>query len=268
MAGGRGVPIVTAATSRYSLRNRFDALFEVRDAAPGGLLEDTFRLRYQAFCIDNAFEDPRQHPDGLERDVYDARARHAALVSRADNQVIGSVRLILPAADAGGASLPIERVCQDPLIRDRSRFPAHCSGEVSRLVLSKRAIQGPRQAGGAAILARIGLLKAIVRLSAACGVTRLLAIMEPSLIRLVGGFGVVFEPAGPPLEFHGLRQPCYGDIRTMLARVGATHPDVFDVLTENGRLFPEVARGKDRFGAARGAQEAAEQDQRAATAAE
>src|SRR6187455_620269 len=43
---------------------------------------DCFRIRFQVYCIDNAFEDPDDNPDGLETDACDGHSVHSLLIHR------------------------------------------------------------------------------------------------------------------------------------------------------------------------------------------
>jgi hypothetical protein len=48
-----------------------------------------------------------------------------------------------------------------------------------------------------------------------------------------------FNPLGPLVEYHGRRQPCWVDLGIMLDRVHAERPDVWNVITDGGRLWPK-----------------------------
>jgi N-acyl amino acid synthase of PEP-CTERM/exosortase system len=65
------------------------------------------------------------------------------------------------------------------------------------------------------------------------------AVMEPALLRLLTRLGIHFNPLGPLVEYHGRRQPCWIELGVMLDRVHAERPDVWDVITEGGRLWPQ-----------------------------
>jgi N-acyl amino acid synthase of PEP-CTERM/exosortase system len=45
--------------------------FEVVRASTSSLLDQVYRLRYQVYCVENSYEDPKQQMDGRERDIYD-----------------------------------------------------------------------------------------------------------------------------------------------------------------------------------------------------
>ena len=69
------------------------------------VLRDVYSLRYQVYINEWEFENPDDHPVGLEYDDYDAHSVHFYARSRLQNKVIGTVRTILH-SDLG---FPIER---------------------------------------------------------------------------------------------------------------------------------------------------------------
>src|SRR3546814_4001771 len=101
------------------------------------LRDEVFRLRYQVYCVENPFEDPAEHPDGLEHDVYDERATHCLLFHKRTESWAGTARLILPNAEDPNHSFALQEVCNDPAIYDPQRFPVMQMGEISRFCISK-----------------------------------------------------------------------------------------------------------------------------------
>src|SRR5574338_334496 len=83
--GPSNVPSVHTATSPASglkLMDLYSSYFDVVRADTPDLVSEALRLRYQVYCVENPFEDPSEHPDGLERDRYDAQAAHCLLLHR------------------------------------------------------------------------------------------------------------------------------------------------------------------------------------------
>src|SRR3546814_7250579 len=74
------------------------------------LRDEVFRLRYQVYCVENPFEDPAEHPDGLEHDVYDERATHCLLFHKRTESWAGTARLILPNAEDPNHSFALQEV--------------------------------------------------------------------------------------------------------------------------------------------------------------
>src|SRR5213078_2282310 len=79
-----------------SLLDKFNKYFEVVPAKTQSAIEQTQRIRYQVYCVENPFETPAEHPDGLEKDEFDSHAAHSLLIHRPSGQAVGTARLILP----------------------------------------------------------------------------------------------------------------------------------------------------------------------------
>lgn len=96
------------------------------------------QLRYQVFCLETAYEDPAQFPDGEEKDEWDDHAVHFLVQERCSGHWVAAMRLVLPSAQI----LPIEkRVAIESSLRHDQRYCA----EVSRLCMVghyRRRLQG------------------------------------------------------------------------------------------------------------------------------
>ncbi|MDA9982581.1 PEP-CTERM/exosortase system-associated acyltransferase [Gammaproteobacteria bacterium] len=225
--------------------------FETKLAQTPDLLEAAYRLRYQVYCLENAFEDPSEHPDGLETDSFDDHSVHSVLVHRETERIVGSVRLILPVLNGAATPLPIQSVYSRPL-----PFPQETTAEVSRLSVSKEVrrrmtdgiypdekpdfknsgqVPGERRILPFIIL---GLVSGLVEMSGANGITHWCTIMMPSLSRLLARIGIHFYPFGPMVEYHGMRQPCYRNLDDLLCQVKQEKPEVWEVLTRQGTIWP------------------------------
>ena len=230
----------------------YESYFKVVLAETEEQRNAAFRLRYDVYCIEHPFEDPSVNPGSMERDAFDERALHAILIYRQDNAVIGTVRLLLPDGAENGAALPIRRVCSHPLIgRDNPVLPWVRTGEISRFAVSRRfrrregdqgpigEITGPDD-GSRRIIPNtsLGLMQAMVAMTAKSRMSHVCAMMEPALLRMLRRLGLHFIPAGPEVDYHGRRQPCYSDIDLLLTRVWIERPEVWEVITAQGKLWP------------------------------
>ncbi|MBJ6723655.1 PEP-CTERM/exosortase system-associated acyltransferase [Geomesophilobacter sediminis] len=241
----------TAVRNQLQTADNFDHWFDLVPANTPTLREHAYRLRFQVYCKERNYEDPRNHPNQCESDEYDVRSSHSLLIERATGLVAGTVRLILPHPDGPGASFPFQRLCTVPLFSDARRF-ANCA-EISRFSISKefrqRTLQQSAMHSAHQCLAAspvpeslmpcltLGLIKGVIHMSAMQGVTDLLAVMEPALLRLLSRLGVHFHKIGPLVEFHGLRQPCHIDLETLLTRVAKERHDVWRIITNEGQLI-------------------------------
>lgn len=234
------------------LHDIYHHYFDVLPVTSTEQLEAVYRLRYQVYCEENPFEDPAEHPNGMEYDEFDRHSVHVLLMHRPTGAVAGTVRLVLGDKHEPHL-LPIEQVCQDPMLSSSVLFPRNVVAEVSRFAVSKqfrrRLGEGssPSAAGeNETIRAEhskrliphitLGLIQGLVEMSRDNGVERWCAVMEPSLLRLLNRLGIHFNPIGPLVDYHGERQPCYVNLESMLNDVHAERADVWELITADGRL--------------------------------
>ncbi len=216
---------------------------ELRDAA--------YRLRYQVFCVENHVFNPTEHPDGLERDEYDDRSLQAVLLHRPSQALVGTVRVVFHQAGARCGSLPFFKICKHPRLNDPEFLPLETTAEVGRFAVCKTF----RRRHGDGIFGRsygqeelandrrrliphitLGLMTAALQMGKPRGISHVCAVMEPSLLRLLGYLGLHFEPIGPVVEYYGWRQPCYARLSDLFSTLQKTRPDVWDVVTDGGAL--------------------------------
>ncbi len=229
--------------------------FEVVAADTDERRVQAYRLRYQVYCVENAFEDPADNPDGLEADAFDAHSVQSLLVHRPTGLAAGTVRLVLPRPGAAETGFAMHRVCDDPALSDPARLPPATSAEISRFTISKEFRRrredaqypdmetrggGSRESEGRRIVPHmtLGLMNAIVRMSVDNGITHWCAIMQPTLLRVLARMGIEFERIGPRVSYHGRRQPVLADADALLAGIWERQPELWAVITDGGRTWP------------------------------
>jgi N-acyl amino acid synthase of PEP-CTERM/exosortase system len=224
--------------------NRFNAGFRLVSANTRALMDAAFALRYQVYCIERQFEDPAQQLKGLETDQFDRHAVHSLLFHRCFEEAIGTARLILPGARPN--SLPIQQLLKKNGLNAGDYFPAETAAEVSRFAVSKEfrrreigpeeplSAQAERERRG--YLPCLGLVQILLRQSVELGIEYWGAVMEPQLLRWMAMLGVRFLPIGPMVSHHGLRQPSYCHLPTMLRELERAKPEFWDVVTNSGEL--------------------------------
>ena len=234
------------------IRKTYDMKLALSETDP--LREESYRLRYQAYCIENAFEPIAENPGERETDEYDLQSLHGLLVYRATDMVVGTARLILPELNGSAIPLPIRKVCapQDMAAAD-ARIGSHRVAEISRFAIAKQLRrQAEHHARLASGLAKtdapatrrvtphisLGLMQAVVAMARLGEIRFLYAVMEPALLRMLQCLGIDFENLGPTVEYHGKRQPCYCELDQLLAGTWAVRPEVWEVLTDHGRIWP------------------------------
>jgi N-acyl amino acid synthase of PEP-CTERM/exosortase system len=207
------------------------------------LLDRVFQLRFQVYCVERGFEDAAGHPEGRERDDDDRRSLHFLVLDRATGEAAGTVRLILPQI---GNDLPVFRL--SGTCRPAVGLPQGSTAEVSRFAIAKafrRQLEASwrRGNGGRTALPIItfGLIQAIVMMSAIGGITHIVAMMEPALLRLLRRMGIEFHPVGGLVEHHGLRQPGWAAMAGLAERVKECHRELWEIATEAGRRLPAAS---------------------------
>lgn len=208
--------------------------------------EECFRIRYDVYCVERRFEDALDRPARLERDTYDDHSVHALLIDRVSEVPIGTIRLILNKPGSTIGSLPFHALCDHPQVHDARALPPTAMGEVSRFAISKLRSQIAFGGEALAPLSKsvqttyigLGLLRMAVEMATLNNVDYLCAVMEPSLLRMFARCGVHFTHIGPLVAYHGLRQPCYVDVRTLVDRIRAERPEVWEVISDCGRIAP------------------------------
>jgi N-acyl amino acid synthase of PEP-CTERM/exosortase system len=240
------------ATPRFAaigepLFEAYSKHFSTISANSTALREQFYRLRYQVYCIENAFEDREKHPEGLETDRFDAHSASSVLVHRQTGMIAGGVRIVLPHHDGRGSDLPMWSICSPENYGTRvGHQTVQRTAEVSRIAVSKQFRQlyakswtdeGADSLRMAAQLS-LGLLSAVVRMCAERGITHICAVMEPSLLRMLARAGVYLQKLGSPVEYHGIRQPTYADLHELLSRTWHERPDVWSILTQKGEYWP------------------------------
>lgn len=213
---------------------RYESHFAILRADTPDLLDRVLRIRYQVYCIENPFEDPARHPDGRETDVEDHRAAHVLLVHRRSGQDAGTARVIFPDGRTH-VHPPMHRVLDPDGHRSFNHLPWHTTGEISRFAVPKACWRGlgsenPNEARLSLPMSAcerqqlmpfitFGLLRGILGICLEWRLTHVVAVMRPSLIRLLGRFGLGFHPLGRLVEHHGLRQPCFACVDELIHRV-------------------------------------------------
>jgi N-acyl-L-homoserine lactone synthetase len=160
---------------------------------------EVFRLRHQVYCVERGHQNL---PGGAEEefDAFDAHSRHVLLRHGDGGEAVGTARLICINPSVPEASFQIQEFCSPTLL---AHLPLHTSGEISRFALSKSR----RMVSGNMALMRLALIRGLVQLSSELRITHWLALQERSLLRLNERNEIRFDPIGPPVPCHGIRQP-------------------------------------------------------------
>jgi N-acyl amino acid synthase of PEP-CTERM/exosortase system len=207
------------------------------------LLESSYRLRYQVYCLERGFLRSEDYPLGLEKDEFDCISSHIGAVD-AHGELAGTARMVNNTA----AGFPLLRHCTI-FPHEKSRDTATDRLlEVGRLSVSRHFRR--RRSDGALIIgdasnsrrspeyhgadrrtARgdvlLTLLEAAYHHTKRIGATQWLAATEPSLQRVLARHGLPFRQIGPESDYFGLVAPYRMDV------------EEFDQVIRSGR-FPEL----------------------------
>ncbi|MBV9750726.1 MAG: PEP-CTERM/exosortase system-associated acyltransferase [Acetobacteraceae bacterium] len=198
--------------------------FAVSIADTAELRQEAFRLRHQVYCIERGFE---ASLSDIETDAFDDQSCHVLLRHRAGGDVLGTVRIVLSRRARAPAQFPLQTVCAPGLL---DKLPLAATGEISRFAISKdRRVT----AGSTSALMRLGLIQGLVTASGRLRLTHWCAVMERSLLRLLQTTGIHFEPIGPLIEYHGIRQPAWCRLDAMLARMRREQPLIWELIVED-----------------------------------
>jgi N-acyl amino acid synthase of PEP-CTERM/exosortase system len=222
---------------------QFNTYFRTSSANTPQLIETSFALRYQVYCLERQFEDPSEHANFQERDEYDHHSVHSLIFYRPRAEAIGTVRIIL--ADVGFDRLPMQKLLREIGLDPSIYFESANTAEISRFAISKEF----RRRHSPFLLASethpserphnlpcLGLIQCLLRQSLEFGISTWAAMMEPQLLRMLASMGIRFTPIGRLVNHHGLRQPSLCHIPQMLKVLAHEKPASWTVVTNDGEL--------------------------------
>jgi N-acyl amino acid synthase of PEP-CTERM/exosortase system len=192
------------------------------------LLEQSYALRYQVYCLERRFLPAENYVRGLEIDEFDRHAIHVGAID-ARGELAGTAR----AVTVSELGLPLFRHCTT-FPHEMDRQPEYrCLVEVGRLAVSRtyrRRVDdhpsGGQIPGGTAGNGQVEkrrhqadvlvtVLKALYQATKRIGATHWLAAMEPSLERLLAHHGFPFRVLGPESDYFGLVAPYLLDLNEL-----------------------------------------------------
>jgi N-acyl amino acid synthase of PEP-CTERM/exosortase system len=181
------------------------------------LIEMSYRLRYQTYCLERLLLSADDYADELEFDAYDPVSVHVGVVNDRDH-LVGSARLVRRTS----AGLPLFRYCTlfpgETTVAD----PDNVVVELSRVCIDRH--QSRLSAGAEARIAAptvadtpghaasaydpfATLIKATYQATKRMAGTHWIVAIERSLRRRIGRYGLPFRLAGPLVDYHGPVEP-------------------------------------------------------------
>lgn len=243
-------PDLPADAPRNSLADTFSKYFYVVRADTPALREEVYRLRYEVYVREFAYEPEENFPDRMERDDYDEFSVHCLVRHRATGMAAGTVRMVCTNPADRHAPLPFERYCLSSLRRDQfdpARVPRHSIGEVSRLAILQhfrrrltderkpfsispeqvKAIESAEHGRDNFPILPVSLFLISSALMMSEGVHNAIAMMEPRLARLLRRFGLPVTQIGEVIDYHGPRAPFLTSPEAMFS---AVNPELYKLV--------------------------------------
>jgi N-acyl-L-homoserine lactone synthetase len=189
-----------------------------------GELYDVFRLRYKVYCIERGYEEPEDHPNGLEMDVYDPYSIH--FISYIEGIPVGAVRLIL----SNSHGFPVERYCG---IDTKSIYPDTSQiAEISRLAVSSGAINGFSIKKSYITLS---LLRELYNATRELCIRYFFAAMSKGLERMLNKCEIRFSQIGAPVCYHGIRAPYCAEVDELKSGMAKNKTDISEFILNLSR---------------------------------
>jgi len=213
------------APSKCELPDRLHAASTHLDSGPidglPTLLEQSYRLRYQVYCLERQFLPAEHYPNGRETDKFDRHSLHVGAAHA--GELVGTARAIKPSE----IGLPIFEHCW-PFAHDTEFHPTNpLLVEIGRLAVDRRFLRRQRHAMSVTRTSlpaetralrgreqrRVGtdvlvtLLAAMYQETRRIGASHWVAAMEESLSSQLIALGLPFRAFGPPSNYYGMIVP-------------------------------------------------------------
>lgn len=192
--------------------------FKVADSPE--LLDRIFRLRYEIYVEECKFIHKDDCFEGRETDKFDPHSIHFAALDQ-NEDLVGAIRVVTDSP----FGFPLEEKADYPLPLEKHKFSRMNTGEISRLVISRKYragiwsknrktfVRGHFRDGLKEFKSKIspilfGLYDIGYRACRERDIAYWIAAMEHSLLRLVKESGFIFYTLGAPIEYYGKVFPC------------------------------------------------------------
>jgi N-acyl amino acid synthase of PEP-CTERM/exosortase system len=188
------------------------------------LLEQSYQLRYQVYCVERHFLPADNYPDGREMDAFDQNSIHVAALDE-HGAVVATARVVKP----GSAGLPLFRYCTVFPLVTALDVAGTVAVEISRVSISRHYARRPGDVrlGGVVVPGEVPggpvvggherrrrsgepfltLLKAVISAARSIDATHLIFAIEPALERWLVHFGFPCRLSGPEADYYGRVAP-------------------------------------------------------------
>jgi len=213
-------------------------------------LDDSYRLRYEIYCLEEQFLSADNYPDGTQYDNYDKMSQHFVVRENKMDKIAGCVRLIkysrelgFPTADHFSelygklSDLPltevyeVSRFCVSPYFRQRLVPKDGLYGIESYLEENKPHYPEGRSEQRKYPIILLLMIKEMYRFSLGVGGRFWIASMEPGLIRYFSACGMKWvHLADNYIDFYGRVMPCLIDLQMAIVQMSEKRPDIYEFL--------------------------------------
>ncbi len=244
-----------------SFINAYHKMVELVPAVNGEQKGRSYRLRHKVYCEENGYECPAKGGSYVEKDQYDDRSMHYILKHKISNEIIGTIRVILPDDAKPGESFPIQTASDHPLLKYDSRITSLC--EISRFCTAPRF---RKRSGDGKFLSsyheqddfntqttlkklkdvtfsrrripyvQAALLQGAFEAAMQARIMDCVWMVEPSHIRSLNRIGLVYRVLGSKVSIHGGLQPIIFNIKHVLDNMRSHAPHCWEIISDEGRL--------------------------------
>jgi len=176
-------------------------MYYFREARTAEEYRKLHRLRYRSYCVEKSWICRDNHPDGLEKDEYDASSTHFIAVDT-KGEVVGTLRLVLFDKQHCTQSLPITK---HPHIFENSLVLNNCA-EVSRLVVDKKARPADIS---------LGLYRIMYQYSRDRAIDTWYIVVDTIYLKVLQKLGFPFEAIGKAGKYMGVTIPAKLKLETV-----------------------------------------------------
>lgn len=181
------------------------------------LLNMSYRLRYQSFCLERLFFSKEQYPAELESDVFDRTSVHVGVLN-AQDELVGTARVVMP----NSAGLPLLQHCTLFPHETTLADPSNTVVELSRVCVNRRWNRATEKAralskesasakspssvlepGHESVDAFAALIKGMYQVTKRLHGTHWIIAVEKALRRRISRYGLPFRAAGPEADYYG-----------------------------------------------------------------
>jgi N-acyl amino acid synthase of PEP-CTERM/exosortase system len=244
---------VTRLAYRMLAGYMFHRYFQAVSATTDVQRNEVFRIRYDVYCAELGFEDPKRFTDRREIDEYDEYSLYCLLYHKGTHGYAGCVRLVMVDPQRVNDPLPFEQHCRDTmykdvvadLVKDRTKV-----AEISRLAVRStfRRRRGENRVPDTIVEEHkpgfgevrtpwiaLGLYLSAAATGLIKGLDGVFALMEPRLARCLGTHGIKFVQVGEPVEYRGQRAPFFISREALYAGMPAPVQGLLAVIEDDLR---------------------------------